>query len=396
MKRQKRAYLFDIFDSAEGAFDLFQNSIRSGMDYDSNINDQFLATVLTIPVKVTGERTPTTFVRGGKGKGENFAFMVRLEGKNSPHRFLPDPCDIEYTNNADDRRLVFNLIQQHTKVIMSTDSSDRFPEPGDKIVVTLERNQFGSFKTDVAKNYVKFVEEASTNTNPNTNCQRLSDTFKFSEFVTPGARIATSRTVAFRGYGYKNAGYLFDFIAGREGDIDSYNTGVSGVTTGYTPPSGKTISQMTIGEIKDAQKVGLFAVGKYQIIPVTMIKFAAFLDNDSLVFNEETQDRFVEYVVRKKRKKIDNYLDGGKTTLEDAALEVAAEFASVGVPRAMKAGEYRSSRPKVPAVDIVQNASLYYKYLNGNNQAFTSTEDIQEILKQARAANTAAASTTTP
>ena len=75
MKRQKRAYLFDIFDSAEGAFDLFQNSIRSGMDYDSNINDQFLATVLTRPVKVTGERTPKTFVRNSDGKTENFAFM---------------------------------------------------------------------------------------------------------------------------------------------------------------------------------------------------------------------------------------------------------------------------------------------------------------------------------
>ena len=183
MKRQKRAYLFDIFDSAEGAFDLFQNSIRSGMDYDSNINDQFLATVLTRPVKVTGDRAPKTFVRNSDGKTENFAFMVRLEGKNSPHRFLPDPCDIEYTDDANTRRLVFNLIQQHTKVIMSVNSSDRFPEPGDKIVVTLDRNQFGSFKTDVAKNYVKFVEEATTNTNPNTDCQKLSETFKFSELL---------------------------------------------------------------------------------------------------------------------------------------------------------------------------------------------------------------------
>jgi hypothetical protein len=62
----------------------------------------------------------------------------------------------------------------------------------------------------------------------------------------------------------------------------------------------------------------------------------------------------------------------------------------------MKVGEYRPSTPKVPAVDIVKNASLYYKYLNGNNQAFTSTEDIQEILKQAKAANTATASAATP
>lgn len=186
MKRQKRAYLFDIFDSAEGAFDLFQNSIRSGMDYDSNINDQFLATVLTRPVKVTGERTPKTFVRNSDGKTENFAFMVRIEGKNSPHRFLPDPCDIEYTDNAKTRRLVFNLIQQHTKVIMSVNSSDRFPEPGDKIVVTLDRNQFGSFKTDVAKNYVKFVEEAPRGVNTtNTDCQRLSETFKFGELISP-------------------------------------------------------------------------------------------------------------------------------------------------------------------------------------------------------------------
>jgi len=178
MKRQERSFLFESFDSAESAFDLFQNSIRSGMNYDSNISDHFLATVLTRPVKVTGNREDisATFEFDSE-KSENFSFMVRIEGKNSPHRFLPNPCDIRYTTNSNSRRLVSNLIQQHTKVIMSANSGDIFPEPGSKIIVSLDRNKFGSFKTDIAKSYVEYVEPPPANQNVKIDCSKLKSAF---------------------------------------------------------------------------------------------------------------------------------------------------------------------------------------------------------------------------
>jgi len=184
MKRQKRSFLFDSFDSAEGGFDLFQNSIRSGMNYDSNINDQFEAKVLTKPVKLVGSTAPVgTFKPKGQdpNKSEVFVFMARIEGNNSPHRFLPDPCSVEYTTTKEGRRKAFNLIQQHTKVFMFANTWEPFPAQGDKVLISLERNQFGSFKTDIAKQYVKYVSSETTGTDSQKICKDLKADFKLSE-----------------------------------------------------------------------------------------------------------------------------------------------------------------------------------------------------------------------
>lgn len=202
MKRQERSFLFESFDSAESAFDLFQNSIRSGMNYDSNISDHFLATVLTRPVKVTGNREDisATFEFDSE-KSENFSFMVRIEGKNSPHRFLPNPCDIRYTTNSNSRRLVSNLIQQHTKVIMSANSGDIFPEPGSKIIVSLDRNKFGSFKTDIAKSYVEYVEPPPANQNVKIDCSKLKSAFDSGTIMPSPTAVAGAIRTATRAYG---------------------------------------------------------------------------------------------------------------------------------------------------------------------------------------------------
>ena len=184
MKRQKRSFLFDSFDSAEGGFDLFQNSIRSGMNYDSNINDQFEAKVLTKPVKLVGSTAPVgTFRPEGQdeGKSEVFVFMARIEGNNSPHRFLPDPCSVEYTETKNGRRKAFNLIQQHIKVFMFANTWEPFPVQGDKVLISLERNQFGSFKTDIAKQYIKHISSAATGTASQKICKDLKADFKLSE-----------------------------------------------------------------------------------------------------------------------------------------------------------------------------------------------------------------------
>lgn len=202
MKRQERSFLFESFDSAESAFDLFQNSIRSGMNYDSNISDHFLATVLTRPVKVTGNREDisATFESDSE-KSENFSFMVRIEGKNSPHRFLPNPCDIRYTTNSNSRRLVSNLIQQHTKVIMSANSGDIFPEPGSKIIVSLDRNKFGSFKTDIAKSYVEYVEPPPANQNVKIDCSKLKSAFDSGTIMPSPTAVSGAIRTKTRAYG---------------------------------------------------------------------------------------------------------------------------------------------------------------------------------------------------
>ena len=186
MARNKRAFNFADFDFAESAFDLFQNSIRSGMDYDANISDQFQAKVLTRPTKLTGDPRNISF-KATDGKTEIFAFMVRIQGKQSPHRFLPDPCSIEYTETSEQRTRAFNSIQLHTKVLMSPDSESPLPSIDDIINITLERGEFGSFKTDLAKQYVSIVSEAKIPPDQKFGaCQTLAQSFTEADIINSG------------------------------------------------------------------------------------------------------------------------------------------------------------------------------------------------------------------
>ena len=195
-----------------------------------------------------------------------------------------------------------------------------------------------------------------------------------------------------RGPGGKVGNDLFSTISGGEGGVDSYNTGTAGSQAGYTPP--KPISQMTVGEIMDAQASGsLFAVGKYQIIPDTMkgfVKHAGISRDD--IFNEATQDKFKEYVVNIKRPDVGKFLTGAEgSSLEKAQMALAAEFASVGVPRDMKKGEYGGG---YPVRDIKKGESLYSGV--GGNAASISPEVIAEALQKEMGLNRGGGNTDNP
>ena len=120
---------------------------------------------------------------------------------------------------------------------------------------------------------------------------------------------------------------------------------------------------MTVDEVYANQYPrgkGLGAVGKYQIIPDTMPGFIAYLksrgiDTSNRLFNEATQDLYRNYTLDK-REKIGRFLSGdSQVDLDAAPLELAAEFASVGVPYDMKKGEYYG----YPIQDIKKGQSLY-------------------------------------
>ena len=56
-------------------------------------------------------------------------------------------------------------------------------------------------------------------------------------------------------------------------------------------------------------------------------------------FSKEIQELFPKYVLESKRPAVARYLKG-QASIEEANLALAAEFASVGVPYAMKRGSY--------------------------------------------------------
>lgn len=176
----KTSQLFNDFDTGAGSYNLFENAMRKAIDYDANVSDIFEAKVLTRPTLITRSPDSVSF-KVDPDKSQTFAFMARILGTNSPHRFLSDPCKIEDTKDEKSRRKAFNLIQMHTKVFMQTDSQTPLPEIGDIVKLKLERGSYGSFKTDRAE-FVKSVRNDGGSGEVNKECVEVASAFVKSDF----------------------------------------------------------------------------------------------------------------------------------------------------------------------------------------------------------------------
>tara|TARA_R110000824_G_scaffold219672_4_gene406642 strand:- start:306 stop:1481 length:1176 start_codon:yes stop_codon:yes gene_type:complete len=177
----KTSQLFNDFDTGAGSYNLFENAMRKAIDYDANVSDIFEAKVLTRPTLITRSPDSVSF-EVNSDKSQTFAFMARILGTNSPHRFLSDPCKIEDTaNDAESRRKAFNLIQMHTKVFMQTDSQTLLPEIGDIVKLKLERGSYGSFKTDRAE-FATSVGKGDKDTEVNEECVKVASAFEQDDF----------------------------------------------------------------------------------------------------------------------------------------------------------------------------------------------------------------------
>lgn len=207
----KKAHLFNDFDTPNGSYNLFQNAMRKAIDYDANISDIFEAKVLTRPTLVTKQPSNVRF-EVAEGKTETFAFMARILGTNSPHRFLEDPCRIGDTERVESRRKAFNLIQMHTKVFMQTNSQNPLPEIGDIVKLKLERGSYGSFKTDRAE-FVKKEGEGDEDKKLKEQCVDVASSFKKDDFqirpLDSYARIIPPSNAALNQFLYKLKGSGF-------------------------------------------------------------------------------------------------------------------------------------------------------------------------------------------
>ena len=188
---------------------------------------------------------------------------------------------------------------------------------------------------------------------------------------------------------------LFDTISGHEGGLNSVNMGTAGDTPGGSMSViGKNLTDMTIAEVHANQHpngAGFFAVGKYQIIPKTMVGFIGYLKKKGInpkttKFDARIQNMYGNYTLSTKRPSVGEFISGKKVThryrdysdMETAQLDLAAEFASIGVPRDMKKGEFNGT---LPVIDIKRGDSLY-KGAPGGNAAGTSPDTIRDLLLQ--------------
>jgi murein DD-endopeptidase MepM/ murein hydrolase activator NlpD len=179
---------------------------------------------------------------------------------------------------------------------------------------------------------------------------------------------------------------LFELIAGGEGGYESVNRGDAGDSPGGAKKYlGKNLQDMTLSEIMSLQSQRkVFAVGKYQIVTGTMPGFVRWLESKgynpkTTKYSAKIQDLYPQYTIESKRPQVGKFLSGSMNDIQKANLELAAEFASVGVPFDMKAGSYGGG---YPIRDIKKGESLYSG--KARNRASISPEKVQQALKQAR------------
>ena len=173
-------------------------------------------------------------------------------------------------------------------------------------------------------------------------------------------------------------------ISHGEGNYDSYNTGTikNKVIHSYLHPAKGTITNKTINQIIASHSLPAtntnryFAVGKYQMIPGTLVDAKNKLGlSGNEKFDENLQERlFKEYLIPTKRSDLGKFVLKGIGTTKNAQFEAAKEWASIATPEGLaiseKYGGYISDGTK----------SYYESKANHANQA--STKMVKQILEQ--------------
>ena len=198
---------FSLFTDAAAAFDLYSNSIRKGFSYDAyGDKRRFRAVVLNDPiplrpsdVKYFNPETETEtsgFVEKIKEaldkavtnsddlRISKFTFKARIIGPNSPHLFLPDPCDPTYADKPEE---VQKLIALHTTFISNEDMALQvgvdLPRRGSIVEVLLNKNIFGyDLQKGTFLNVVGNDTESSAEA-VGANCEKLEVIFNNSDDI---------------------------------------------------------------------------------------------------------------------------------------------------------------------------------------------------------------------
>jgi hypothetical protein len=155
-------YGWDTFTVGEAAIDLLGNAIRKSIDTNVHagkvrwtaraLEDQYTLNAL----KARGIKNSST----SGGTGESIAFRARIIGENSPHEFLPDPCD---PANVKDAQYNSQLISMHTLVVDSDQTESPTVTRGDIVFIELERDMY-SYDLQ----YATFLSLVSVETPPDS------------------------------------------------------------------------------------------------------------------------------------------------------------------------------------------------------------------------------------
>ncbi len=170
---KKNYFDFSLFDEVGDAMDLFANTIRKSFKYDSFEGlYEFDAIALTQPIPMSLSEIDVFLKKKENSDTENsfpdsdkipkFTFKARVIGPNSPHIFLPDPCDIEVVGTLGQQQRVQDIIDLHTTVIAS--NATEKPKKGSIVKIRFDP---GTFKLNTQT--AEFVSLRSNNSQAISN-----------------------------------------------------------------------------------------------------------------------------------------------------------------------------------------------------------------------------------
>jgi hypothetical protein len=211
----------------------------------------------------------------------------------------------------------------------------------------------------------------------------------------PSAAVGMAGAVIAAGAVLGSTSALANVVSKHESGSAGYNAYNKGTVGDTMIPSDKPIdfSTMTIadyfnrtaktndfpeGKLKPGDPDVLFAVGKYQITPNTMkaLVKAMNLDPNTTVLDAPTQDMLFEKgLIGSRRKQVDAYVKGYSSDRDAAIMELAKEFASIGVPYDV-----------VVDGKTIKKGESYYKG-KGGNKALTTPEQVGDALDADRLRN---------
>lgn len=201
---KKNYFDFSLFDEVGDAMDLFANTVRNAFEFDALAGkDIFNAVVLTHPIPMDIGQI-SSFVTPSEKEIEDdiprFTFKARIVGPNSPHLFLPDPCNQATAKEIQQQQNIQNIIDMHTTVIAN--NATEKPSIGNIVRIRIEQGTFSvnpqtaeyvgllTADSDAVNNLLKFQSQAD-------ECKTtLNDLFNNSYTGASVSSIQIKRTFA--------------------------------------------------------------------------------------------------------------------------------------------------------------------------------------------------------
>ena len=167
MSREKIDW--STFSDNVGSLDLFGVTLRKSMSSDSYAGKtRFTARALTDMYELSSNEVMA--IDGGStgaDGSQRWAFKGRIIGENSPHSFIPDPCDPSLTQ---DQNTSYRQIALHTTFLSNTAGSGENVTRGDIVVVEISYRTCRRMGRSTPSHSTSFGRWAGYCPGPRTKC----------------------------------------------------------------------------------------------------------------------------------------------------------------------------------------------------------------------------------